>query len=191
MDKKGGPSGPLFCWWTAAFGSVANRDRMERQDSLEALIEPTLTGMGYEMVRIAISGRDRPTLQVMAERKDGVAMTVDDCETISRALSAKLDVEDPIASAYTLEVSSPGIDRPLVRLKDYQRFAGHVARLETREPRDGRRRFTGRIVGAEEGRVRIAVEDGEVEIPFDDIARAKLVLTDELIAATANSPPRH
>lgn len=164
---------------------------MERQDSLEALIEPTLTGMGYDMVRVVISGRDRPTLQVMAERKDGVAMTIDDCETISRALSAKLDVEDPIASSYTLEVSSPGIDRPLVRLKDYQRFAGHVARIETRVPRDGRRRFTGRIVGADEGRVRIAVENSEVEIPFDDIARAKLLLTDELIAATANTPPRH
>ncbi len=164
---------------------------MERQDSLEALIEPTLTGMGYEMVRVVVSGRDRPTLQVMAERKDGVAMTIDDCETISRALSAKLDVEDPIASAYTLEVSSPGIDRPLVRPRDYQRFAGHVARVETRAPRDGRRRFTGRIVGADDGRVRIAVEEGEIEIPFDEIARAKLLLTDELIAATASSPPRH
>jgi len=140
---------------------------------------------------VVVSGRDRPTLQVMSERQDGSAMTIADCETLSRALSAKLDVEDPIASSYTLEVSSPGIDRPLVRAKDYHRFAGHLARVETREPLAGRRRFTGRIVGVEADRVRIAVEEGEVEIPLAGIARAKLVLTDELIAATANTPPRH
>jgi ribosome maturation factor RimP len=164
---------------------------MERQESLETLIEPTLAGMGYELVRVVISGRDRPTLQVMAERSDGAPMTVDDCEILSRALSAKLDVEDPIASSYTLEVSSPGIDRPLVRPKDYQRFAGHVARIEVRAPIAGRRRFTGRIVRADEGKVSVAVEEGEVQIPLAEIARAKLLLTDELIAATANTPPRH
>jgi ribosome maturation factor RimP len=165
--------------------------RMDRQDSLVTLIEPTLSGMGYEVVRVVISGRDRPVLQVMIERVDGAAITVDDCEAASRALSAKLDVEDAIASSYTLEVSSPGIDRPLVRPKDYQRFAGHVARVEARAPIAGRRRFTGRIVGADDTRLRIAVEEGEVEIPFAEVARAKLLLTDELIAATASPPPRH
>jgi ribosome maturation factor RimP len=164
---------------------------MDRQDSLAALIEPTLTAMGYELVRAVISGRDRPTLQVMVERADGASITIDDCEAVSRALSAKLDVEDPIASSYTLEVSSPGIDRPLVRPKDYQRFAGHVARVEARAPIAGRRRFTGRIVGADDTRFRIAIEEGEIEIPFAEVARAKLLLTDELIAATASPPPRH
>jgi ribosome maturation factor RimP len=164
---------------------------MDRQDSLANLIEPTLSGMGYELVRVVVSGRDRPTLQVMIDRLDGAPITVDDCETASRALSAKLDVEDPIASSYTLEVSSPGIDRPLVRPKDYLRFAGHVARIEARAPIAGRRRFTGRIIGADDARLRIAVEEGEVEIPFSEVARAKLLLTDELIAATANPPPRH
>ena len=164
---------------------------MDRQDSLATLIEPTLAGLGYELVRVVISGRDRPTLQIMIERIDGVPITVDDCEAASRALSAKLDVEDPIASSYTLEVSSPGIDRPLVRPKDYQRFTGHVARIEAKAPIAGRRRFTGRILGADETRLRIAVEEGEVEIPFSEVARAKLLLTDELIAATASPPPRH
>ena len=114
-------------------------------------------------------------------------MTLDDCESISRALSAKLDVEDPIASSYTLEVSSPGIDRPLVRAKDYQRFLGHVARVETRQPIDGRRRFTGRIVEASENRVRVALENGVVDITLADVVRAKLLLTDELIAGAASA----
>lgn len=175
----------------AAERSLFFRAGMERQESLEALIEPTLAGMGYELVRVVISGRDRPTLQVMAERSDGGPMTLDDCETVSRALSAKLDVEDPIASSYTLEVSSPGIDRPLVRAKDYQRFAGHVARVETRAPISGRRRFTGRIIRADEARVCVAIEEGEIDIPLAEIARAKLLLTDELIAATTSSPSRH
>ncbi len=161
------------------------------QAGLEALIEPTLTAMGYALVRVRLSGSPHATLQVMAERHDDRAMTVDDCEAISRALSAKFDVEDPIASAYTLEVSSPGIDRPLVRPADYRRFAGHVARVETRVPVAGRRRFSGRIAAATDSSVRLVLDedktDGEtpeVEIPIADIARAKLKLTDELIAAS-------
>jgi ribosome maturation factor RimP len=164
---------------------------MEGNRSLEALVEPTLDGMGYELVRVVMSGNQRPTLQVMAERRDGRPMSLDDCEAISRAISAKLDVEDPIASSYTLEVSSPGIDRPLVRPKDYRRFVGHMARVEARAPIAGRRRFTGKIVEADESRVQLAVEDGMVEIPFGEIARAKLVLTDELIAAANPGPMTH
>jgi len=163
---------------------------MNRESLLEALIAPTLDGMGYELVRVVMSGTHRPTLQVMAERRDGRPMTLDDCEAISRALSAKLDVEDPIPTSYTLEVSSPGIDRPLVRPKDYQRFVGHLARVEMREPVAGRRRFTGRIVTADDATVRLAVDDDEVELPIGRIARAKLVLTDELIAAM-NPPHAH
>ena len=157
------------------------------QTGLANLIEPTLDPMGYALVRVRLSGGPRATLQVMAERHDDQPMTVEDCEAISRALSAKLDVEDPIASSYVLEVSSPGIDRPLVRPKDYRRFSGHVAKLETRVPVEGRRRFSGRITAATDSHVRITLEEGEapseIEIPIADIARAKLKLTDELIAA--------
>ena len=187
MNKKWAqrPTFLLVAGFAARLAASTDRDHMEQRD-LEALITPTLDGMGYELVRVVMSGTHRPTLQVMAERRDGRAMTIDDCETISRALSAKLDVEDPIKSSYALEVSSPGIDRPLVRPKDYQRFSGHVARVETREPLNGRRRFTGRILAADDASVRMAVEEGDVEIPFGEIARAKLMLTDELIAAAAN-----
>jgi ribosome maturation factor RimP len=160
------------------------------QTGLETLIAPTIEPMGYELVRVRLSGSPHATLQIMAERADGKPMAVEDCEAISRALSVKLDVEDPIAAAYTLEVSSPGIDRPLVRPQDYRRFAGHIARVETRVPVAGRRRFSGRIAEATDSYVRLKLEetvaDGgipEVEIPIADIARAKLKLTDELIAA--------
>jgi ribosome maturation factor RimP len=161
---------------------------------LETLIAPTLDGMGYALVRLQLTGGPRPTLQVMAERIDDRLMTLEDCEAISHALSAKLDVEDPIASAYTLEVSSPGIDRPLVRPRDYQRFAGHVAKVETRVPVEGRRRFSGRIVAATDTHVRLRLEGDataaatpEIDIALGDIHKAKLKLTDELIAAVGHA----
>jgi ribosome maturation factor RimP len=125
----------------------------------------------------------------MAERKDRLEMTVENCAEISRDLSALLDVEDPIPEAYALEVSSPGIDRPLTRLQDYERFAGFEARIETKRPLDGRRKFTGRLAGVRGERVAIGGETGEAEIPFDEIERANLVLTDELIAASMNNRP--
>lgn len=158
---------------------------MDRQDRIERLVVPSLEAMGYELVRIQMQGRQRPTLQVMAERRDRRPMTVEDCADISRALSAILDVEDPIQGAYVLEVSSPGIDRPLVRPDDYARFAGFEARVETGQPVDGRKRFRGQLLGLDAaGNVRLAVETGEVSVPFAHIQRAKLVLTDALIAAT-------
>lgn len=158
---------------------------MDLHARLQALIAPSLDAMGYEMVRVLMQGRQRPTLQIMAERKDGVGMTVDDCADISRSVSALLDVEDPIQGAYTLEVSSPGIDRPLTRSKDFERWAGFDAKLESLQPVDGRKRFKGRLLGLDaEGQVRIQTENGEVAIPFDDVKGAKLVLTDELIAAS-------
>lgn len=157
---------------------------MSFQERLEGLIAPTLESMGYDLVRVQMSGKQRPTLQVMAERKDGVAMTVDDCADISRALSAVLDVEDPIQGAYMLEVSSPGIDRPLVKARDFERWAGFEARVEMARPVDGRKRFKGRLLGVDEhGSIRIQAEDGEFSLPFADVQKAKLVLTDELIAA--------
>jgi ribosome maturation factor RimP len=158
---------------------------------IEGLLAPTLEALGYSIVRVQLTSGQRATLQIMAERRDGTAMSVDDCAEISRAASAVLDVEDPIPSAYQLEVSSPGIDRPLTRREDFTRFAGFEAKLETDRLLDGRRRFKGRLLGVDEtGTIR--VRDGEIEyaVPFDAVAKAKLVLTDDLIA---NSPdrPRH
>jgi ribosome maturation factor RimP len=151
---------------------------------IDALIAPALDAMGYAVVRVRLSGSKRRTLQVMAERMDGRNMTVDDCTEISRSISAILDVEDPIRGAYTLEVSSPGIDRPLTRPEDFDRFAGHQAKVELAEPIDGRRRFRGRIDGHDGGRVRLALTEGVVSLPFEGIVNAQLILTDDLIAAS-------
>jgi ribosome maturation factor RimP len=158
---------------------------------IERIIEPALAAMGYELVRVQLAGgHHRPTLQIMLERTDGRGIAVEDCEAASRAVSALLDVEDPIPGAYHLEVSSPGIDRPLTRTKDFARFVGHVARIELKFPIDGRRRFQGRLVGVKDERVLIATEAGEAALPVADIAKAKLVLTDELIAAARAQPNR-
>jgi ribosome maturation factor RimP len=151
---------------------------------IETLIAPSLEAMGYRVVRVAFTGGRRPTLQVMAERRDDQPMTVDDCEGISHAVSALLDVADPIAEAYQLEISSPGIDRPLVRREDYERFAGFEAKLELARPLDGRKRFRGRLLGVEGDAVKLLLGETPVLLPLDAVARAKLVLTDELIAAT-------
>ena len=149
-------------------------------------ITPAIEHMGYELVRVLILGRERPTVQIMADRVDGGQISVDDCERISHAVSAMLDVEDPLPGAWTLEVSSAGIDRPLVRVKDWNRFAGHQARVELIGPIDGRRRFTGTVLGADEAAARLRLDSGDdVTLPLRDIRRAKLVLTDALIQATA------
>jgi ribosome maturation factor RimP len=154
---------------------------------LEQLFAPPLEALGYDVVRVTMGGAVKMrTLQVMAERKDRRNMTVEDCAEVSRVLSALLDVEDPIQGSYSLEVSSPGIDRPLTRPADYTRFAGFEARVETRQPIEGRRRFRGRLKGVEADRVIMDVLDVEdsavaIAIPLSDIERAKLVLTDELI----------
>jgi ribosome maturation factor RimP len=148
---------------------------------IEDIVGPTVTGMGFELVRVAMS-RGGGTLQIMIEPADGRPMDVEDCATLSRALSAVLDVEDPISSAYTLEVSSPGIDRPLTREKDYVRWAGHVVRVETTQPIEGRRRFKGTLLALENGTVRMKLEDGtEADVPLSQILRAKLELTDALL----------
>jgi len=155
---------------------------MDLAGRVEALIGPIVEAMGFSLVRVQIMGRSRPRLQVMAERTDGESMLVEDCAAISRAVSAVLDVEDPIAGAYTLEVSSPGIDRPLVRLADFDRFAGFEVKVEMDLAVDGRRRFQGRLLGTEGDAVRLRMEDSEVVLPYADIRRAKLVLTEELLA---------
>ncbi len=156
---------------------------------IEAIIAPSLEAMGYRIVRVAMTGGARPTLQIMAERLDEAAMTVDDCADISRTVSALLDVADPIDTAYHLEVSSPGIDRPLVRREDFTRFAGFEAKIELSAPLDGRKRFRGRLLGVEGEAVRLLVDGAPTALPLAAVARAKLVLTDDLLAA--NQPQSH
>lgn len=156
---------------------------MQVQDRVAGLIEAPLNDMGYELVRVTLSGGSRPVLQVMAERVDGQPMTVHDCTDISHTVSLLLDAEDPIAGAYALEVSSPGIDRPLTRPKDFERYAGFEMRLESRVPVGGRKRFRGRLLGLREGDVMVRTDDGEVAVALDNIAKAQLVMTDELINA--------
>lgn len=155
---------------------------MELADRIAELVRPTVEGLGYSLVRVQVLGRQRLRLQIMAERADDQPMLVDDCASLSHAISAVLDVEDPISSAYTLEVSSPGIDRPLTRIADYDRFAGFEARVELSRPVDGRRRFRGRLLGTNGERVRLAVDTGEIEFDWADVHSGKLVLTDELLA---------
>jgi ribosome maturation factor RimP len=157
---------------------------MDIAQRIATMIEPALTGMGYELVRVQLSGATHMTLQIMAERVDGENMTVDDCADISRAVSALLDVEDPIDAAYSLEVSSPGIDRPLVKPADYERWAGFEARIETAQPVDGRKRFRGRLLGLAGDEVKLRLDDGaDATVPLAVISRAKLILTDDLIEA--------
>ena len=159
------------------------------EDRLAKLCAPTLADLGFDLVRVSVLGRDRPTVQVMADRADGSLITVDDCERISRAVGAVLDVEDPMPRAWQLEVSSAGIDRPLTRVKDWNRFMGHSARVDVIIPIDGRKRFTGLVLGADKASARLRLDDGsDVALPLAHIRRAKLILTDALIEATAPRP---
>ncbi len=151
-------------------------------DRIEKIIEPTVNNLGFDIVRVLLSGDHNPRLQIMAEPLDGRAMNVDDCAAISRAVSALLDVEDPVSSSYTLEVSSPGLDRPLVRLQHFERFAGYEARIETAMAIDGRKRFRGRLGGIEGDNVLLQVDKNEWVFPFPDIQKAKLIVTDEMLA---------
>ncbi|PZX18930.1 ribosome maturation factor RimP [Palleronia aestuarii] len=147
---------------------------------LAEVVTPVIEGMGYELVRVRYQGGKTPTVQIMADRPDG-GIEVDECGEISTAISAHLDVEDPIEDAYTLEVSSPGIDRPLTRLKDFDRWQGYVAKIETTEMIDGRRRFKGNLAGVLDGEVLIEIDAGTIGLQFDWLSDAKLVLTDDLI----------
>ena len=153
-------------------------------NTIAEIVEPALAAMGYRVVRVALGGGRRATLQIMAERIDDAPLTLGDCTLISHSVSALLDVADPIPGAYVLEISSPGIDRPLVRLDDYDRFRGFEARVELGSPVEGRKRFRGRLLGTAGEDIRLATEAGETRLPFGAIARAKLVITDDLISAS-------
>jgi ribosome maturation factor RimP len=150
------------------------------------IAEPVLADLGYRLVRVRISGLSGCTVQVMAERPDGT-MAIEDCEAVSRALSPVLDVADPVDRAYRLEISSPGIDRPLVRRSDFDRYAGHLAKIEMEVPVGGRKRFRGTLVGTDGEAARVRCDDlpaeaAEVMLPIADMAEARLVLTDALVA---------
>jgi len=167
-------------------------ERLSRETGTAArvakLVEPVLEGLGYRLVRVRMIGASGRTLQIMAERPDGT-MTIDDCETASRAISPLLDVEDPVSGSYDLEISSPGIDRPLVRPEDFERWRGHEAKIELAVPHDGRRRFRGLLEGFSDGKVKLSIDAPEgagrkttVSLPFADLSEAKLMMTDRLIA---------
>ena len=152
-----------------------------------AIVEPVLESLGYRLVRVRVSGTDGCTVQVMAERPDGT-MTIEDCEIASRTVSPVLDASDPVDRAYRLELSSPGIDRPLVRQSDFDRYAGNDLKIEMAVAVDGRKRFRGRLLGAEGHLARVRRDDiaadeaADILLPIEDMAEAKLVLTDALIA---------
>ncbi len=156
-----------------------------RAARVASIAEPVLAGMGYRLVRVRISGSAGCTVQIMAERPDGT-MSIEDCEAVSRALSPVFDVTDPIEGAYRLEISSPGIDRPLVRRSDFDRYAGHAAHIEMAAPIDGRKRFRGQLLGTDGDSARIRMTDAgdgaDVLLPIDAMSEARLLLTDALIA---------
>jgi ribosome maturation factor RimP len=168
---------------TAARGEVLFSELviLTAMAQLEPIIEPAVEAAGFRLVRLRLMGGQVKTLQIMAERPDGT-MNVEDCAILSHALLDFLEKEEPLEGDYELEVSSPGIDRPLTRLTDYARWAGHEAKLELTAPLEGRKRFRGKVLGIQEADVQIEAQGGRFAIPFHQIAEAKLVLTDALIA---------
>ena len=180
-DQPTGPLARFFVFGPFVPDLIAKTSMDQR---LAEIITPVIEDMGFELVRLRLMGGDTKTLQIMADKPAG-GIEVDDCAEISTAVSATLDVEDPLEDAYTLEVSSPGIDRPLTRLKDFEAWDGYVAKLETEQQIDGRKRFKGVLQGVEGGEVLIEIEvHGEPQViglDFEWLADAKLVLTDELI----------
>jgi ribosome maturation factor RimP len=180
---KGGPNGPPFLLEFC----LLNENRPLHsglEGRIAEIIAPRLEAMGYELVRVQVMGKESPTVQIMADRADDAPFTLDDCTEVSHLLSAVLDVEDPISTAWTLEVSSAGIDRPLTRVKDWNRYAGYEAKAELNFPGPGgRKKFTGVIISADAEAARLKIETGEVvALKLADMRKAKLILTDALIA---------
>ena len=163
-------------------GSQKGHGRVHLEQRIEEIIGPAVQDLGFEVVRVQLLGGHNPRLQIMAEPIVGDNMTIDHCATISRTVSAILDVDDPIEGAYTLEVSSPGLDRPLVKIRDFERFAGFEARIETNEAVDGRKRFRGRLSGVEGENIAIEMDGEDMSIPFPLVLRAKLSVTNDMLA---------
>ncbi|MZR29594.1 ribosome maturation factor RimP [Sneathiella sp. DP05] len=160
---------------------------MNAIEKIKDLITPPLNDMGYEVVRVRLTGNEKKVLQIMAEKPDGT-MTIEGCTEVSQMVSALLDVEDPISGAYDLEVSSPGIDRPLTRLKDFDRWSGFEAKVELEQAVEGQRRYRGKLLGLKDDNILMQTDDGDrLELPFSEVRKAKLILTDELIAASSRS----
>ncbi len=155
------------------------------EKQIQELIEAAMADLGFEVVRVMIMGDRNKVLQIMLDRQDESALTIDDCALASREISALLDVEDPLDGAYHLEVSSPGIDRPLTRLKDFSRFAGEQAKIELKTKIDDRRRFSGTLKGVEDDNVLIETEGEMLTIAFDDILKSKLIMNDALMNAAS------
>ena len=156
---------------------------MQKKHHLNDMLEPIVNELGFDLVRIITIGNVNPTLQVMIERKDRKNIIVDDCAAASRSISAVLDEKDPISGKYTLEVSSPGLDRPLTSLENFVRFSGFEAKIETDVEIEKRKRFKGRIIRVDNDTIVFLMDDKEWMIPYDAVSKAKLLLTDELIAA--------
>jgi ribosome maturation factor RimP len=195
-----GPAGPALFYYRMGKGdtlqinaasNAPNEPRLINEPGLPArvaaIVEPVIEQLGYRLVRVRVSGSEGCTVQIMAERPDG-SMTVEDCESVSRALSPVLDVADPIDRTYRLEISSPGIDRPLVRRSDFDRYAGHLVKIEMEIPVDGRKRFRGILSGTEGDAARIHRDDAaqgeeaDVLLSIEEMSEARLVLTDELVS---------
>lgn len=161
---------------------------MPQMHPLFSLLEPVVNQLGYELVRVLTIGQKNPTLQIMIDRLDGQNITVDDCATASRAVSEVLDEKDPIPDQYSLELSSPGLDRPLTKIEHFNRFAGFEAKIETSIAVEGRKRFKGKLLAVDaDNNIRLDMEGTEYALPFDDISKAKLIITDELLAAAAEA----
>ena len=172
------PGPPLFCY----LGEPSLRATNPVEERVIALVEPTASGLGFRVVRVRVSGNRRKRLQIMAERLSDGEMGIDDCTRLSRALAPVFDLEDPIPGEYDLEISSPGIDRPLIRIEDFERFIGHAAKVETVAMADNQRRFKGVISAVEGDVIVLATDTGEARLKFANLSEARLVLTDKLIA---------
>ncbi len=172
------PGPPLFCY----LGEPSLRATNPVEERVIALVEPTASGLGFRVVRVRVSGNRRKRLQIMAERLSDGEMGIDDCTRLSRALAPVFDLEDPIPGEYDLEISSPGIDRPLMRIEDFERFVGHAAKIETAAMTDGQRRYKGVIASVDGDVIVLETDTGEARLNFSALSDARLVLTDKLIA---------
>lgn len=172
--NEGGAKSPAF---------LLGKIPMQLKHPLQDLLEPVIDGLGYELVRLLTIGQKNPTLQIMIDRKDGTDINVDDCATVSRAISAVMDEKDPIDDQYSLEVSSPGLDRPLTKVEHFKKFLGYETKIETGTEVSGRKRFKGQtILVDDKNNITIVMEGQEYVIPFEEINKAKIVLTNELLA---------